>query len=245
MEESWERPELFDVQGWAEHARRVAAWAAAHPDLARAWDEALLAQRRREVALEQVDQERFLARHLVECGVGELTATAVGAGVRETPAVAIVREWLAHAGTFLLLLGKAGAGKTVAAAWVLGRARRAWSEGGVERWAYDRDAGLCVHAGELADAVFAGDERLLRRARVVPWLVIDDLGVEYSDQAGRWLGAFDRILNVRHEHRRRTVLTSNATPEAFRQRYGERIASRLRGSGRVADCGAEDLRRAS
>src|SRR5690606_41573051 len=51
------------------------------------------------------------------------------------------------------------------------------------------------------------------------------------------------LIDDRHEMRRPTVITSNLSPEEFRQRYGERIADRIRQMGLVVLCVGESLRR--
>lgn len=240
--DDWRRPPLSDLDGWRAFLARVRAWEEANPELAAAWREAAAENEARDTDADNRREDASLAMHLEACGVGRLTVGAVvGPGFRATPAVAAVAEWLASGSTFLLLVGGAGTGKTVAAANVLREARVAYGAG---RYAYSAEAGLFVRAAGLARALFTGDERgLLERARRVPWLIVDEVGGEYADVGGRWLAEFEDLLDARHEARRRTILTSNLTTDELRTRLGDRIRSRIAGAGRIVSVGREDLRR--
>jgi DNA replication protein DnaC len=75
------------------------------------------------------------------------------------------------------------------------------------------------------------------------FLVIDDLGAEYSDSKGFFASLFDEVVNARYENMRPTILTTNLDVEGFAARYGERIVDRIREAGRFLNCGAQSLRR--
>jgi hypothetical protein len=241
--EDWSSPVFSDFASWAERAKRVARWEAENPEMAADWTAAILEDHTRTLRADQAAEEAKLPMHLHLCGVGERTVGVIRGGLEQTPAVQAVTEWVQSRATFLLFLGRAGAGKTVAAADSLRWARTAWDEAGVSRWRYSSALGLFVKAGQLAQAMHRGDSELLQRAARVYWLVIDEIGSEYADQGGRWLGELDALIDARYEGRRRTVITTNLPAETFKERYGERIASRVRGDGRVVDCGADDLRK--
>lgn len=209
---------------------------------------------------------RKLAAFLSAVGVGDVTRDAVVGSLEDTVALRAVKEWT-KTGGILLLLGSKGTGKTTAAAWglsMLGVTKwpRCFCDrcgGGGPREDCFVSAGhrarvaeeelnpskaRFVKAGHLAAALHRpGGEATWDEARKVYALAIDDLGREYSDQHGRWLAELDLLIDDRHEMRRPTVITSNLSPEEFRQRYGERIADRIRHTGLVVLCVGESLRR--
>lgn len=185
------------------------------------------------------EEERF-PDHLVACGVGERTV-AVLAAPGETRALAEVTAWAGTAESTCLLLGGPGSGKTVAAASALRLARIRWREEDLVRWRWCQALGLFTTAAKLV-ASLHGDGDLLARARRVAVLVVDDLGAEYADQGERWVAELAALIDSRHEAMHRTVITSNLSAQAFKARYGERVASRIRGAGRVVPCGIVDLR---
>lgn len=207
-----------------------------------------------------------LKRFLSEIGVGDVTRDAVVGSLEETIALRAVKEWT-KTGGILLLLGSKGTGKTTAAAWGLsmlgvtkwprcfcdrcrGGGLREDCFVGAGHRAQVADEELnptkarFVKAGHLAAALHRpGGEATWDEVRKVYALAIDDLGREYSDQHGRWLAEIDLLIDDRHEMRLPTVITSNLSPEEFRQRYGERIADRIRQMGLVVLCSGESLRR--
>lgn len=238
----WTRPALTDIEGWVGFFARLREWEEANPELASAWREAIAENEAHDIARDNAREDTALGAHLEACGVGRVTVSAIASGLRLTPALSVTAEWLASSATFLLLLGGAGTGKTVAAATVLREARVSYGSG---RYAYSSEAGLFVKTNTLARALFTGDTGgILDRARRVPWLVVDEVGAEYADQGGRWVAELEDLLDVRHEARRRTVLTSNLDAEELRARVGDRVRSRIAGAGRIALVGREDLRRA-
>mgnify|MGYP001268914844 CR=1 FL=1 len=208
-----------------------------------------------------------LKRFLSEIGVGDVTRDAVVGSLEETIALRAVKEWT-KTGGILLLLGSKGTGKTTAAAWGLsmlgvtkwprcfcdrcrggGPMEDCFVGAGHRAQVADEDLNPTkarfVKAGHLAAALHRpGGEATWDEVRKVYALAIDDLGREYSDQHGRWLAELDLLIDDRHEMRRPTVITSNLGPEEFKQRYGERIADRIRQMGLVVNCVGESLRRA-
>lgn len=209
---------------------------------------------------------RKLAAFLAAVGVGDVTRDAVVGSLEDTTALQAVREWT-KTGGILLLLGSKGTGKTTAAAWGLSmigvtqwpRCFCDYCGGGGPRQDCLVGAGhrarvtdvelnptkaRFVKAGHLAAALHRpGGEAIWDEVRKVYALAIDDLGREYSDQHGRWLAELDLLIDDRHEMRRPTVITSNLSPQEFIQRYGERIADRIRQMGLVVNCVGESLRR--
>jgi DNA replication protein DnaC len=133
----------------------------------------------------------------------------------------------------LVLAGTPGVGKSVAACvWLCINGDR---EGCIPSWRW-------IQAGEIARG-FAYDAEAFKSIVSVRALVIDDLGLEYLDQKDRYLSTMEEILSARYANRRPTLLTTNLTPEKFKERYGERLVSRINEDGAFVVCGGEDLRR--
>ena|GEM_PF-1930517 len=209
---------------------------------------------------------RKLAAFLSAIGVGDVTRDAVVGSLEETVALRAVKEWT-KTGGILLLLGSKGTGKTTAAAWGLSMLGvTTWPRCFCDRCGGGGPREDCLvgpghrarvadeelnpakarffKAGHLAAALHRpGSEAIWDEARKVYVLAIDDLGREYSDQHGRWLAELDLLIDDRHEMRRPTVITSNLSPKEFIERYGERIADRIRQTGLVVNCVGESLRR--
>jgi DNA replication protein DnaC len=59
-------------------------------------------------------------------------------------------------------------------------------------------------------------------------MVIDDLGVEYLDKNGNFLQRLDELIDERYSNYRQTIITTNLNVKAFKERYGERVADRIR-----------------
>lgn len=117
------------------------------------------------------------------------------------------RQWLNHCleGAGMILSGPPGTGKTVAAVYCLRIMYR-------HPRRREADFGGCmfVTAHNLYQAVFNKDHDVLRRARDVQALVIDDWGLAYEHQ---WpLTEMDAILNARWAELRATILTTNTHP---------------------------------
>lgn len=211
------------ISGVRRQREQLDAWAAAHPELAAAWDAAQIEDDARREAQRLRGSREWALR---EAGVPPRNLSLLlDGGLRETTAVKAVRAWQGSRRTFLVLSGGAGAGKTVAACLAL-------MGGGV----FER----CVSAGRLGlyGAEDVARMRALRRARV---LVLDDLGAEF--QTDVWRAQFDELADERYGHQRRTVITTNLAPEIIRERYGARVADRIRHDGQVIACGVESLRR--
>src|SRR5882724_11164612 len=135
-----------------------------------------------------------------------------GGKLTPTPATNALAEISAL--TLVCLSGNPGSGKTVAAS----------------NWLATFGGGLFVKAARLSRwDRYDNDEmnRLLRAAR----LVIDDLGTEFQDAKGNFMAILDEVIDVRYDHAKPTVITTNLDAEAFKARYGERIVDRIREAG--------------
>jgi DNA replication protein DnaC len=84
----------------------------------------------------------------------------------------------------------------------------------------------------------AAMEKLLKAKR----LVIDDIGTEFMDANGSYQALLDEIVNERYANKRPTLMTTNLEVQAFAARYGERVADRIRESGRFVFVGRDSLR---
>lgn len=177
-------------------------------------------------ALREEQRAKEESAHLTRAVLARFEADDAGrAGealehLRETEALKLVRAWWAAGAAWLLLTGKNGNGKTVAAVWAMREALRR-GEGCTMRLAsrLARMSGFDEGAAEL--------ERLKR----VPLLVVDDLGAEHASAWGQ--GLLTELFDARHQRKVRTIVTSNLDLAAFKTRVGERINDRIREDGSV------------
>lgn len=222
------------------------AWEAENPELAAAWSEAMrendLVDRRRASERDGSEAKRLALKacesgncppiHLAKLHSADLT--------REHLPKA--REWLATKLPLLVLLGGVGQGKSFAACWA------AWQLAarvplGALATGQSADPVRWCRATEFARlSAYSGDDRAffegLCKVRV---LVLDDLGAETL--AGVAAAHLDELIDVRISHNRRTVLTSNLVAGAFKQRYGDRIADRIRESAVISAGSGASMRR--
>jgi DNA replication protein DnaC len=144
---------------------------------------------------------------------------------------------------WLVLLGGAGSGKTLAAAWVLGEWLAAHAQWTAPSGAQVADIGLFANAGEFSGmADFnANDRAWFERLAKCGLLVLDDLGAERLGEME--LGMVQRLLMSRHAKGLRTVITSNLDAAKLAERYGDRVVDRMREVARVVDAGSVSLRK--
>lgn len=204
------------IQGLREKSRQwraeLTAWEAEHPALSAAWDDALAVDAQRTEAQRAARRE---VMRLHSAGVPHVAAQRVVTGLDDTPSVAFTRTWHASGRTFLLLFGGPGTGKTMAAAWACHQRRGAL---------FTRALDACA-LGLFTPEGMATMERL----RSADFLVLDDMGAEFMSDV--WRAQLDALIDVRYSERRGTIITSNLDAAKFRERYGERIADRLRHDG--------------
>lgn len=137
-------------------------------------------------------------------------------------AMAAAEDFVADPSRLVLVLsGGTGAGKSMAAGWIVA------SQGGVWMPATDSNS-------------FEGFEEIRSRMERCELLVVDDLGQERETGAGTTL--LIPLLTTRIDRGRRTVVTTNLAPPALTARYGERWISRIRQAGNVYAVGNVDLR---
>ncbi len=188
------------------------------------------------------DDAEALRRHLERSGCPERIARVLTGALNRTAPVESVRHWWGSTVSFMLLHGVTGKGKTVAAASALLRMRRTvrWDGGQHESW----DSHECAFesADELARMGYFGDEQhqILKHLGKVKCLVLDDLGAELMTES--WRATLDSLLSERFGRPHcRTLITTNVSARRpskdvlspFEERYGARIARRIRESGSV------------
>lgn len=177
---------------------------------------------------------RAVSVELADAGVPPKDLALIASGeLAVTPGTDAVNG--AH--TLLVLSGMRGCGKTVAASTWLHR----WAADVYEQRQGPDDANVVRPVRGLG-AVFVTAARLSRWSRYddaamdrlikAPRLVIDDLGAEFMDERGSYLCLLDEVVNERYAAARPTVMTTNLGAPEFRERYGERIADRIREAGR-------------
>jgi DNA replication protein DnaC len=165
---------------------------------------------------------------LARMGLPPRALAVVEAGnLRETAALKALRGDVG----LTALSGGAGSGKTVAAV--------AWLHG----WAVERCSVVGLFVSSAAIARWERyDDREMGRLFAPDRLVIDDLGAEFLDAKGAYLSVLDELVNERYSHKRATVLTTNLPIDGFRARYGERIADRIRESGKFISTADASMR---
>lgn len=182
-----------------------------------------------------------------------LMALAAGAGLTAREVADVVAPLgktdalaaaLEHRAGVLLLLGKPGTGKTVAAIrWLL----RPLLELG--NWVHDNGrwyprrqfSGSFRTAKSLA-RVRQYEQRDLEALFEVRRLVVDDMGQEFLDKSGFLASLIDEVVTERHRRNRATVMTANLSVDLFLERYGDRVLDRVNGDGRVVICEGDSLR---
>ena len=164
-------------------------------------------------------------------------------------ALEAVRRWQRGERPWLVLLGPVGTGKTHLAI-------------ALTKW-YDDQHKILV-AGEPYNAAhvefwtvpefFEAMDRYQREEKVSPFVrvleadlvVLDDLGAENSsaeDRRGRWmLSKLHEIFDFRYRQKKRTIVTTNLTPEQLSKRYGDRLLSRMAEMGFCVAIEASDYR---
>lgn len=196
---------------------------------------------------ERAEEEARIARMTEQRRHQVFEETGVPLRIREIvtkPALDVTeaREALADIGHGIVVLsGVPGSGKTVAAA--------AWIRDVI--WAPDRVTAYQGYQGR--PPLFVTSHRLARWDRYdndemrkllrADRLVIDDLGGEYADQKGNFAALIDEIVLERHGQRRPLVMTTNLDAALFKERYEERVADRIRESGRFVSLAAGSMRK--
>lgn len=114
----------------------------------------------------------------------------------------------------LVMFGSPGSGKTFAASYLL--------------W---RNHGRMVRASEMIAHAKAPD--YLQSLRFVGLLAIDDIGTEPLDGFDTAKSIIGETICQRADAGLFTILPTNISPSALRERYGDRVANRIRTLGSI------------
>lgn len=183
-------------------------------------------------ALEAQARRDRCAESLRRAGVSlrdETRALLLDGALTATEARAAADEWWAERKQpWLVLSGRAGSGKSVAAA------RLVSERGGV--WMRSDDV-VRVFSGMFGDPLEKQE-----RAKETHLLVVDDLGAEVDHV--RMLPALLELLDTRASAKNRpTICTTNLTKREFAERYAnERLNSRMRELVRWVSIASGDMR---
>lgn len=232
------------IKAIAASLAQAKAWDAANPEAAARYH-ALTAQHHAETARLQREEREALAvekalrtqaAKLERSGVGE-RSLAAASDAKPTEALAVVQRWLPDTSlTWLCLCGAKGTGKSVAATWAVREVIRGGGSAAFRR------------TSELAKlSQFEAGAAELEQLKRVHLLVLDDFGAELLTDYAR--AQLHELLDHRHEHYGRTVLTSNLAwigSGSMSERLGERLVDRVAQAGRCIQLSpANSLRRKS
>lgn len=142
-------------------------------------------------------------------------------------------------GVGFFLWGENGSGKTYISAVMC---KTVWGLYGLTSY--------CVTTDELKEsfidrgvpAHFRSEEKMCDRVRVVPFLVIDDLGKEYLADSGFFESRFGSLLRFRGKHNLVTSFTTNMAPAKLKGIYGESTVALLQESCLVQELSGENIR---
>lgn len=189
-------------------------------DPAQVTDDELAAWRRRQAAADAARMARGDARAgaLLAAGFPQRAVNFAATVDERHPVIARIRDWGGGGrsdASIMILSGPKGCGKTVAAAW----------------WALrHRPMPAFLRASTFAaSSRYSRDDR--ERWMGAAALVLDDLGAEYADGKGSFLVDLDELVDVFYGDCRPLLITTNCGVDAFKARYGERIADRIRECG--------------
>jgi DNA replication protein DnaC len=146
--------------------------------------------------------------------------------LHETTAIHAVTAFKESTDVMLVLSGNPGSGKTLAAS----------------KYLYDSTDGWFMDVSSLA-RLSRYDNESMEEVESYGVIVIDDLGMEFDDKSGSFRSLFDSIINARYSAMRKTIMTTNLDAAAFKERYGERVADRIRECGKFIVCAGASLRK--
>lgn len=142
-----------------------------------------------------------------------------------------------HEGWGLFIYGNNGVGKTYTSCALLKEITRA---------GYST---FCILSDELKLAYIDGsrfdtDNTVTQRVERVDFLLIEDLGKEYSGKGSGFAElCFENLLRKRSRECRPTIVTTNLTPVLFKERYKQSAASLAMECMIAVEAKGEDIRR--
>jgi hypothetical protein len=223
--------------------RRQNEWDLAHPDKAAEHRRLLVEAEGINAANEEAQRllaEKGRIRQWLVEKAGERVAKGLDAPDEREP-LKQARAWWATDSWCLAFIGNTGTGKSTGAGWC---ARESLQAGRWTVWLDARESGTAEVFGEK------GRARADRAARAA-LLVVDDLGAKTTKGVEHWLAWLDGVLTMRHARHdpgvdpRRTIITSNDTPEKFKALVGDRMLDRMREGGVLHAFGGASLRRSA
>jgi hypothetical protein len=183
-----------------------------------------------DLTIPETKPERDSRMSVLNRGVPEIHVKSVYDAVPDKcQAIDAVSEFVGSTKTVLVLAGGVGTCKTGSACWAL----------------TFKPGRFCTadEAVRLSTSNATEDVDLWRRVRNAQLLVIDDLGGEYSGEKGWGVKVFNGLLDHRYSHGLKTIITTNLAAHKFKQDYGERVADRIRETGRFLTLGGTSVRK--
>ena len=123
-----------------------------------------------------------------------------------------------------IIWGANGVGKTYAATAILKE---------YVRWGYTAYAVLTdvLKSAYIEGPLFDPDMKVTTRVETVDVLLLEDIGKEYSGKGSGWAElCVENLLRKRSRELRPTIITTNLSPQAFKDRYAESAAAIVRES---------------
>lgn len=220
----------------------MAEWVAANPAVAAAWEAAEVENKERKAATLSRQERKQGAKRLAK----SFPCVALDAAWEPapTPAVEVAKSWLERDKSkvwCLLLLGNRGQGKTVAACHVAIEMQRRFES--LLSTGQARAECLFVAATEFSrlSSYQKEDQAYFESLKHAPLVVVDDLGTERFNPVAQ--EHFHELIDYRTGRRLPMVLTSNLLSSEFKERYGERIADRLKSCSMIHEGTGPSLRR--
>jgi len=215
--------------------RRLAKWEADRPEDAARWIELREQYVEVERAIEALkwSANEWSYRVLINQGCSPRTIDTIRREMDDRECIKSTRDWLLDGTKWSLVLsGRPGCGKTSSAAWAAHQlAMRKFSP----RW---------VRCVSMVDKPMFGFEAQVEKAKCqdAGVLALDDIGAGAREETAKmWLGWLDDVLDFRHGHRRKTVITTNLPLPKLKIWLGPRLWDRLR-EGAMHETTEESMR---
>lgn len=142
-------------------------------------------------------------------------------------------------GVMLVLAGKTGTGKSVAAAEAIAKARAPAQLKYRPRFVAVADY-VRACQGDTERGIGQWTEHEIQCCNT---LALDDLGTEWASASDFSSHVIRELLERRERERNTTIMTTNLSRQDFANRYGTRIVSRIAGAGKWIQISGDDMRR--